>query len=384
MRAKFLLRENSERERDDKRSTRTMITMGVVLFMMISLMGISSFPYAGVQNHSNGLPVAVFGAYAATGNNGTPAPSPMVITPPPGGGGGGSPPSTINYNIYVFGGYGEVEIAGNDYSNGQSVSLSPSTTYSVQAVSINIAYKFFQWETNSGSIDNYEASSTSLNTGYSSGSLALVLNSTATTDAWAGFVQSGSTNSVTSVTGEFYVPQASYVSGPHPDHIGIWVGIDGFSNQILWQAGISVNVSSNGAETVTPWYETYPNPPVYDNSIHFSTGNLVQVWTNYSNGESTFKIIDYSTRQSWGKTVSFSLQDDSYAEWIVEDPSGYFTMPDYGTITWLDVSSNLGNLISPLTAVFQSFTEYNVNGQASYPGHLTDPIDFYVTYVSDQ
>lgn len=360
-----------------------MITVGVVLFMTVSFMGISSMTYAKPVYRQDDSSIPIFGALDANGSAFTSEPSPMVISHPPGGGGGGNPPSTVNYNIYVFGGYGEVDIGGNDYSNGQVASLNPSTTYSIEAVSINVAYKFFQWETNAGSINNYEASSTYLNTVYSSGSLVLVLNNTAINNIWAGFVQSGSTGSVTSVTGEFYVPQASYVSGQSPDSIAIWIGIDGYSDYTLWQAGISVNVSSNGAETVTPWYETCdaasPSPPIYDNSVHFSPGNLVQVWTNYSNGESTFKIVDYSTGQSWGKTVSFILNDDSSAEWIVEDSGGNYIMPDYGTIAWLDVSSNLGNLISPLTSIHQSYTEEG--GQASYPGYLTDPIDFDVVYV---
>jgi hypothetical protein len=300
------------------------ITVGVVLFMMVSFMGISSSAYVRPIYKRDSSAIPIFGALDANGSTFTSAPSQMVISHPSGGGGGGgSPPSTVNYNIYVFGGYGEVDIAGNDYSNGQVASLNPSTTYSIQAFSINVAYKFFQWGTNAGSIDNYESYSTYLNTVYSSGSLVLVLNNTANNNLWADFVQSGSTGSVISVTGEFYVPQASYVSGQNPDSIGIWVGIDGYSDCTLWQAGIVVNVSLNGAETVTPWYETYDeaslSPPIYDNNVHFSPGNIAQVWTNYSSGESTFKIVDYSTEQSWGKTVSFTLYDYSSAEWIVED-----------------------------------------------------------------
>jgi hypothetical protein len=290
-----------------------------------------------------------------------------------GGGGGGSPPATVNYKIDVFGGNANIQIDSSTYSNGQSVTLDASTTYEIQAVSIASGYKFFQWETNSGSITNYERTPTYLNTGTNAGTLVLVLNGTSSN--WAGFVQSGSINSV---TGEFYVPSASFVSGgTNPNSIGIWVGIGGFSqNSAIWQAGVAVNVSSSGVETVTPWYEMPPAIPIYNNNMHLNPGNLVQVWTNYSNGVSTFEIKDYTTGQFWGKSVSFTPATNT-AEWIVEDPGSvsHPTVPNYGDVTWSLASSNSGNLLSEIV----SFTEINGN-QMSYCGYITEPYQFVVDY----
>lgn len=288
------------------------------------------------------------------------------------GGGGGNPPPTVSYQIDVFGGNAEIQIDSSTYSNGQSVTLDASTTYEIQAVSIASGYKFFQWEANSGSIDNYEGTPTYLNTGTSSGSLVLVLNGT--TNNWAGFVQSGSINKV---TGEFYIPSASYASGgTNPNVFGIWVGIGGFGQNTLWQAGVAVNVSSNGVETVTPWYEALPAGPVYNNGMHFNAGDLIQVWTNYSNGVSTFEIKDYTTGQYWGGSFSYTPVTNT-AEWIVEDPGTTFhpTEPNYGDVTWVLATSNGGNLLSPIV----SFTEINGN-QMSYCGFITEPSQFVVDY----
>lgn len=290
-----------------------------------------------------------------------------------GGGGGGSSPPTVSYQIDVFAGNAEIQIDSSTYSNGQSVTLDASTTYEIQAVSIASGYKFFQWETSSGSIDNYEGAQTYLNTGTSSGSLVLVL--TGTTNNWAGFVQSGTANGVTV---EFCVPSASYVSGgTNPNVFGIWVGIGGTTSvSNLWQAGVAVNVSSSGAETVTPWYEALPAGPVYNSGMHFNAGNLIQVWTNYSSGVSTFEIKDYTSGQSWGGSFSYTPLT-STAEWMVEDPGtvNHPTEPNYGDVTWTLATSNDGNLLSPIV----SFTEINGN-QMSYCGYITEPSQFVVNY----
>ncbi len=292
-----------------------------------------------------------------------------------GGGGGSSPPPSVSYQINVFGGNAKIQIDSSTYSNGQPVTLDASTTYEIQAASIASGYKFFQWEANSGSIDNYEGTPTYLNTGSSSGSLVLVLN--ATTSNWAGFVQSGSINKV---TGEFYIPSASYVSGgTNPNVFGMWVGIGGFGQSTLWQSGVAVNVSSSGVETVTPWYEALPALPVYNNSMHFNPGDLVQVWTNYSNGISTFEIKDYTTGQSWGGSFSYTPVTNA-AEWIVENIGD--TVPNFGDVTWTVASSNTGNLISPLLSSYQYGDGPQIGGQFStmYNIYITEPGQFVVNY----
>lgn len=341
----------------------------VFSILLYSLPGATSSTHQNVTAKTHFTETA-FGNFHSSAN--------MPVDPTPcqncgGGGGGSSPPPTVSYQIDVFGGNAEIQIDSSTYSNGQSVTLDASATYEIQAVSIASGYKFFQWETNSGSIDNYEGTPTYLNTGTSSGTLALVLNNTAITNSWAGFVQSGTINSV---TGEFQIPSASYVSGgTNPNTIGIWVGIGGYSGEYLWQAGVAVNVSSNGVETVTPWYEEAPTPAIYNNGMHFNAGDLIQVWTNYSSEISTFEIKDYTTGQSWGSSFSFTPSTNT-AEWIVEDPShGSFTMPNYNAVSWTLASSNIGNLISPLTAV----TQY-VGNTVSYGHYITEPYQFAVYY----
>ncbi len=198
----------------------------------------------------------------------------------------------------------------------------------------------------------------------------LVLN--LTDKNWAGFIQSGLTSHV---TGEFYVPSASYVGTTvAKDAVGIWVGIGGVSVDPLWQAGVAVNVSYNNIETVTPWYEAYPSNPVYSNSMHFNPGDLVQVWTNYSNGASTFEIKDYSTGQSWGKSISFT-RNTSTGEWVAES-IGY-TLPNFTDITWTSSSSNTGNLISSIQARAQAISGVT----EMYCGFITEPTQFTVEHV---
>ena len=106
-----------------------------------------------------------------------------------GGGGGGGTPSTITYKIAIFNSKANVQIDSSTYSNGQTVTLDTSSTHEIQAVSIASGYSFFQWEASSGSIDNYEASQTYLNTGTSSSAtLTLVLNQSS--GNWGGDLNS--------------------------------------------------------------------------------------------------------------------------------------------------------------------------------------------------
>ncbi len=364
--------------------------MGVVLFMVISFVGISS-SYARSENHINTPSVVVFGAPDANISAGNL--SPMSTTHPPGGGGGGggggNPYPPVYYTIEIFGGNGEAEVSGDILSNGQTIMLIASTTYAIQAVSLASSYGFFQWETNSGSINNYESPSTSLNTGYSNGILTLVLNASA--NPWSGFAQSGS---VQSVTGEFYVPSASYVGG-NPNLFGIWVGIGGFSGTNLWQSGVAISVSSSGAETVTAFYETWVDgqniPPVYNNTFQISPGDLLKISVAYSNGVCSFSISDLSTKTAWsGNSVSFTPNTQS-AEWILENQvegnqfgGNHYSLPDFGTVSWTDVSSNIGNLLYPVSALYFSVAT-NANygyayGGESFPGYLTSPGSFDVTY----
>lgn len=304
-------------------------------------------------------------------------------TPGPGGGGGGggSPPQSISLRIDIFQGQANIQVGYNSGGNGATFTLNPYSSYQISINSINSGYKFFQWETNAGYVNNPESSSTTLNTGGSSGTLSLVLNDTSSvvTSSWAGFVQSGS---ISTVTGEFYVPSATYVNGG-PNVVDIWVGIEGFGTTELWQGGIEIDVSSIGVETVTPWYTDYSaNPlPQYVNGVQVNPGDLLQLWTNYSAGTSTFKILDRSNGQSSGTIAVSYTPNTGTAEWIVEDPGmGQNTMPGYNTVTWTSANSNSCNLISPLTSIMQKVTISTQFHQYSFEQYITEPDQFSVTF----
>lgn len=361
-------------------------TTGIVLLMVTSFIGFSTLSNSSHPNKNSLTMGPGFGGSNLSQNATNPFSllSPLVITHPPGGGGGGSgggnsyPP--VYYTIEIYGGNAEAEVSGDVLSNGQTIMLIASSSYTIQAVSIASPYSFFQWETNSGSINNYESPTTTLNTGYSNGILTLVLN--AASNNWAGFVQSGS---VQSATGEFYVPSASYVGGT-PNLFGLWVGIGGNGGTNLWQAGIAVEVSDLNVESIIPFYEDWPQQSsgIYNQSFSISAGDLVQVWVNYSNGFSTFSIVDYTNHHAWKNGIPYTPNTQT-AEWILENQceAGY-SLPDFGTVTWMDVSSNIGNLLYPVAAFHFSVAnnaQYGyVYGGAGLPGYLTSPSDFYVTY----
>ena len=340
----------------------------------------SAMPY---ENHS-----------ANSENSGV---SPFIIPIPPGGGGGcsggggggGSPPVSISLKIDIFQGQAEIQVGNNYGSNGAIFTLNPYSSYQLTIISINNGYEFFQWETDTGYVDNPESASATLHTGSGSGNLVLALNYTTSIYGhtsptfWAGFVQSGTTSTV---TGEFYVPGTNLVpTGPSPTDnvLDIWIGIGGFSNNNLWQGGIEIDVTPTDT-TIQPFYQatSIEDTAQYLSGVQISSGDHIQVWTNYSSSleQSSFKLIDLTNGQVASKTLLYT-PDTSTAEWVVEDPTfAKFTMPSYNAATWVSADSNSGNLISPITLMYQEVYWSGAYQQASYPHYITEPSQFYVSY----
>ena len=116
------------------------------------------------------------------------------------------------------------------------------------------------------------------------------------------------------------IPSVSY-SGSVINALGIWTGVGGVGNlqeyDYFWQAGLAVNVTAGGQETVIPWWEAYNgvnngplnNPHFYNSeSGVFSPGDSVNISVSVaeiSGGGQIgyYSIHDLTNDKSWSGSV---------------------------------------------------------------------------------
>ncbi len=197
-------------------------------------------------------------------------------------------------------------------------------------------------------------------TGVSAGSADAATSAAneAVSQNWAGYVVGGSDSSTqfSNVSGSWVQPTSKCSSGQ--DYAAFWVGIGGSgqssssggqssfgqsslgdgSSTSLEQIGTQGDCTGNGTQYYA-WYELVPAAPVQLNlSIH--PGDHITASVNVSGSNTSFKLTDTTTGQSFSKTVSSPNPDTSSAEWIAEAPSqcdgsGNCTplpLSDFGTV----------------------------------------------------
>jgi Peptidase A4 family len=178
---------------------------------------------------------------------------------------------------------------------------------------------------------------------------------------WAGYVAGGSNSSTqfSNVSGSWVQPTSKCTSGQ--DYAAFWVGIGGSENSpsssfgqsglgdgqstSLEQIGTQGDCTGNGTQYYA-WYELVPAAPVQLNlAIH--PGDHITASVSVSGNNTSFKLTDSTTGQSFSKTVSSPNPDTSSAEWIAEAPSqcdssGSCTplpLSDFGTVDFTNASA---------------------------------------------
>ena len=130
------------------------------------------------------------------------------------------------------------------------------------------------------------------------------------TGNWAGYALTGK---FSEVHGTFTVPEVDSGGGD----LAQWVGVDGFSNTDLIQAGIS---EANGTDYA--WWEILPDVSVPIWWMHVSPGDQVTVGVRrYGGGDNwIIDILDRATEQFYFQDFKYNGPADS-VEWVTEAPS---------------------------------------------------------------
>ncbi len=149
---------------------------------------------------------------------------------------------------------------------------------------------------------------------------ALALNSvsaapvqSATSNNWSGYTLANAR--YTAVGGTFTVPSAHYLAG---SSVCEWVGIDGWADSSLLQAGVDEIPGTGGHVVFQPWWEVLPAPQIPVFSVEVQAGDTVRV------------TIGQMGRGKWGITLSDVTNGETFetrqnydgpassAEWVVE------------------------------------------------------------------
>jgi hypothetical protein len=186
----------------------------------------------------------------------------------------------------------------------------------------------------------------------------------ATSSNWSGYalVPGAGAQPFYYVTGRWTVPTVKQAPGTCSggwDYSSHWVGLGGFTDAFLLQAGSEADVFCDIGSNIPeyfPWFEWLPAPELvlYQNAAKgtlfpFSPGDylIVVVWaTNFSAGVSTAGHVQFSDiTQGWGVNLAFSAASvggsrvtGKSAEWIVERTevgSILGSLPDYTANPWV-------------------------------------------------
>jgi Peptidase A4 family len=137
---------------------------------------------------------------------------------------------------------------------------------------------------------------------------------TATTGNWSGYVAVH--GPYTAVTGAFNVPSiVRYVAG---STLSEWVGIGGYTNRSLIQAGVNEIPEGPGQVLVEPWWEALPAPQRIASGIMARVDDTVRVTLQRTTaGWWAVNIADETDGDTFTTDLHYDVPLLS-AEWVVE------------------------------------------------------------------
>lgn len=158
---------------------------------------------------------------------------------------------------------------------------------------------------------------------------------------WSGYAITGGT--YTSVTGTWTVPTVT--PSPTDAYSSSWVGIDGYDDSDLIQAGTEQD-SIGGRAAYHAWWEILPAAETPISSITVSPGDTVQASISQgTGGRWTISIQDLTSARTFTTQQSYSGPLSS-AEWIEEAPQvngSISPMASYGEGSFVPETVDGGN-----------------------------------------
>ena len=226
------------------------------------------------------------------------------------------------------------------------------------------------------------------------------LSSTATEMSynWSGYaIQPPSATSFNAASGRFVVPTITSPANCN-DMVSTWVGVDGFNDSYLLQAGVS-EANCNNSQQDYPWVEVITPTDVQPASFIWawdtgqpasvSPGDQVSVSiAEVASGTWDVALTDLATGGAWTGSFQWAGPGQS-AEWVVEDPDqpgnsactyqpaglNLCPLPDFGSVAFSDLGAAPGGSTGSWTGTYID----GPMGQSA-PGPLATNGTFSVAY----
>jgi hypothetical protein len=186
---------------------------------------------------------------------------------------------------------------------------------------------------------------------------------------WSGYVATapaGHTLKYKSVTGTWTVPSASCGRRRAATLATVWVGLGGFTTQNQEEVGTDTNCTKAGKPFYYAWFEVVPYlsyPTTVTNTI--APGDTMTGLVRIRDTRHVeLQIRDRTKGWVFTRTIAFSSQDSSTADWVVEAPAtcvetacSEASLTDFGSATMRDISAvangKTGTLADPHWRVFR-------------------------------
>lgn len=155
--------------------------------------------------------------------------------------------------------------------------------------------------------------------------------------SWAGNVATGARGTYRLAEVTFKVPT---VSSPHSSNAAFWAGVGGAVSSPfgLVQAGVTVSVSSSGAQTNQAWWEIVgtpanPLPQYFSFAVHTGDTIMAYVDSNLDNdGYNTFFVDDETTGGYGSPTNPPTYFSDSATGECIAEKHTSPPLSDFGTV----------------------------------------------------
>lgn len=206
------------------------------------------------------------------------------------------------------------------------------------------------------------------------------------TKAWAGHIQhvEGFGERAVATIGKFYEPSGNaYPSCKENALVANWMGLGGFENESLIQAG--TGTATNNQHTA--WWEALaPSgslPPQYYPALVFGPSSYMGFYAGYNKAE--LKAYFYLSNESTGQVIPVvaglgeKYYNGSTAEAITERPAGKEKGTNYPLLNfnwetfWNVTYQNNYNLVSPIGSGYNHQSVYMTNTGTPLGKYLAEP-----------
>jgi hypothetical protein len=165
---------------------------------------------------------------------------------------------------------------------------------------------------------------------------------------WAGAVITNfAPLSAVSVAAQWQV-QWVWPAGGFPEVLATWVGMDGFDNTDVLQAGVD-QIFEDPTEIIMLWYEWYPADSVEITNLPVNHGDTVTCLVTANDG--AHASVFFSINGTIGTSIDFQIPDGaqffgSSAEFIAERPSlggNLVDLPAYTDVVLTQINATLSD-----------------------------------------